>query len=463
MESNNGFGSHSDFRSFSDINDKQRSSKKRKVIFIISGLILCIALTIYFLPSILGLFASDIPPIDDSDLQLKEVSLAPESNAFYDIINMDKVFAYDSYDSELIDSYLEGNNWDDQSVEEILSNNEQALEYFTLASNKPSFQDPNFDSPEKISFFTVISGVRSLVKIAHLSSLKAIYLSRHSDYATAVNEALKSLRVAQKIEDSQALSINYLLACSLKNIGLNTLRRIVSSADLSSEDLIKYTQQLENFSENRQWIITAFKIEYRNVVGAIDLAMAGDPEYLGYVPKESKWLAKRFNNSFYFQPNKTKKLFADYARVAIANVEKPCGLIEETRKDLFYAGNEMPSEIRLIFTENLVGKLLSDIMAVSSSALYKKSCQTDLALSATRVLFAIKAYKLDKKDYPEALIELVPEYFSTIPKDPFSGGNIKYSKERKIIYSVGQDLVDSGGSQGDDWQKMEDPTFVIEF
>ena len=37
------------------------------------------------------------------------------------------------------------------------------------------------------------------------------------------------------------------------------------------------------------------------------------------------------------------------------------------------------------------------------------------------------------------------------------------SKEKKIIYSVGKDLIDSGGSKGDDWKKMEDPTFKIEF
>ena len=47
--------------------------------------------------------------------------------------------------------------------------------------------------------------------------------------------------------------------------------------------------------------------------------------------------------------------------------------------------------------------------------------------------------------------------------DPFDGKPIRYSKDKKIIYSVGEDGVDSGGSAGDDWRKMPDPTFSVDF
>jgi hypothetical protein len=57
----------------------------------------------------------------------------------------------------------------------------------------------------------------------------------------------------------------------------------------------------------------------------------------------------------------------------------------------------------------------------------------------------------------------VPKYFTKIPADPFDGKLIKYSPKKKIIYSVGKDLKDSGGSEGKDLRTMKDPTFKIEF
>jgi hypothetical protein len=78
-------------------------------------------------------------------------------------------------------------------------------------------------------------------------------------------------------------------------------------------------------------------------------------------------------------------------------------------------------------------------------------------------LIAIKAYKIENGKLPPNLEELVPDYILEVPKDPFDGNPIRYSAEKKIIYSVGPDLIDSGGSEGEGWQKMEDPTFKIEF
>ena len=47
------------------------------------------------------------------------------------------------------------------------------------------------------------------------------------------------------------------------------------------------------------------------------------------------------------------------------------------------------------------------------------------------------------------LNDLVPKYISKVPKDPFDGKPIRYSAKNKMIYSVGNDLKDSGGSEKD--------------
>ena len=68
-------------------------------------------------------------------------------------------------------------------------------------------------------------------------------------------------------------------------------------------------------------------------------------------------------------------------------------------------------------------------------------------LDAMRLLLVLKAFKQDKGKLPDSLAELVPEYIEEIPADPFDGKPIRYSADKKRIYSVGKDLIDSGGSE----------------
>ena len=105
----------------------------------------------------------------------------------------------------------------------------------------------------------------------------------------------------------------------------------------------------------------------------------------------------------------------------------------------------------------------------------------DLSISATQLIFAIKAYKAETGDYPTDLNLLAlkyiskkvynvetgdypfpskltaPKYISTAIKDPFDGKAIRYSLEKRIIYSVGKDLVDDSGDN------EKDVVFKIEF
>src|SRR3989344_3491603 len=78
-------------------------------------------------------------------------------------------------------------------------------------------------------------------------------------------------------------------------------------------------------------------------------------------------------------------------------------------------------------------------------------------------IIAIKAFTNENRNYPASLNELVPRYLPSIPQDPFGDKALKYSMNKKIIYSVGRDMQDTGGSTGDDWRQMSDPTFEIDF
>ncbi len=68
----------------------------------------------------------------------------------------------------------------------------------------------------------------------------------------------------------------------------------------------------------------------------------------------------------------------------------------------------------------------------------------------TRLLIAelsVHSYRLEHDKIPETLAELVPDYFSAVPNDPFGEGPLVYrvTDDSYLLYSIGPDGKDDGG------------------
>ena len=155
-------------------------------------------------------------------------------------------------------------------------------------------------------------------------------------------------------------------------------------------------------------------------------------------------------------------MFADNARLVIKDIDKPCGIVEQREVEKV-APTIQFNRIENLFTENALGKWIHDLWVINLGSFQNRRCDVELLVSATRLLMAIKMFKTDLSTYPSSLVDLIPDYIIEIPVDPYDGKPIRYSSSKKIIYSVGQDLIDSGGSTGDNLEKMKDPTFKITF
>lgn len=65
---------------------------------------------------------------------------------------------------------------------------------------------------------------------------------------------------------------------------------------------------------------------------------------------------------------------------------------------------------------------------------------------------ALELYRRQHDAWPEKLTDLVPEYLTDVPTDPFSGKPLVYRRNGKsfTLYSFGKDGVDSGGKSPED-------------
>ena len=61
--------------------------------------------------------------------------------------------------------------------------------------------------------------------------------------------------------------------------------------------------------------------------------------------------------------------------------------------------------------------------------------------------YALVAFRQDRGQYPESLLQLVPHYVSTVLPDPFANAPLRYKREddRALLYSIGRNQLDDGG------------------
>lgn len=436
-----------------------------KMFFIAVGVLIGLALLLMFLPYVFGLLSKDIPPPDTSDLNLQTINIKPEENAYYDLEKIGlitprevgKKVLYEIYQPAEILTYLEGTSWNQLVIDEVIAKNQKVFEIFDMAMQKPYFQDPATDRPEKLRPDLVLPSQATLLRLARVNAIRALDLHKKGEHGRAIDEAVKIVEFGHKIESSQVVLSEYLAAVAVKNIGLSTLKTILSDTNLPKDLLISYSKALERFKQGKG-LVTAFKAEYAIQSAATDLIESGQLAELGGENFLERQIIKHWRgNIFYFRPNETRKLFADFARIEIDNAKKPCAEL------LYPEDAEIPSLVQLYFTENAVGKILQQILLPIRTIHYKR-CELELLISVNQILLALRAYNLEEGELPEKLDILVPAYLTSVPIDPFNGKQIGYSKTKRIIYSVGRDgRDDGGGNEQKEWREAADPTFKIPF
>lgn len=406
---------------------------------------LLIIITISVLPATFAFFlgfltaiSHDAPLADSSYLRLENIAVPPEEqNAYYYFSKIK-----DTVEPKDMQDYLSGKKWDEKIVKEILQKNESALSFFDAAAKKEKFQNPAYADPDKISIDMKLTPMNSRRSIARLSSLKALYLFKQGNEREALEESIKIIDVGQKMQDSQGSLIEYLVALAMKDIGLQRVRQVLmQSVTLSPELLSAYANKLERYKNNEDGLQRVWKGEHLISLQVVDS-----------ITSHGKL------NLFYLQPNRIKNLRTQFIRDQVRDIDIPCAFIKGEIES-----NDPPEFFRSIITENSFGELLFNAVSGSLFSVDNKKCQEDFAVSSTQLTAALKAYWLENGSYPASLNELAPKYISKVPEDPFDSKLIRYSSEKKIIWSVGKDGIDSGGNEGDDWKTMPDPTFSVDF
>jgi hypothetical protein len=363
-----------EFHQGEKINDnkpvKKRKWLKRLVYFF--GWVVLLAflffLTIYLWHTFKG--ADDLSPNDD-DLLLYKVVVPEHENSYFDLLKFSKVLDEEEVVDSLIEinipdeidvmNYLDSDDWDQEMVENLLEDNKEVLDVYSVAASKPVFQYDLTADPANIDHELPIVGLSDWKQAARLSSIKAIYLMKQGDQELALAEAMKSVIIGHQIEKSEnLLLITYFVGMEMKKIGLEALQFLMSQDALSSEVLEKYQNELRNYYSISN--DSFFKAEYLVVKKGII-----NNFYLSQENNETP-----LKNNYYYKPNQTLGLFADSYRLHIKRLNTPCD------ENLPEVEIWKPSLIKY-FNENLLGKVLVNVgsSAVSFANIRDRRCDID--------------------------------------------------------------------------------------
>lgn len=427
--------------------------RKTKKLFIFVGCLIFIYFVV--IPIIWVVISKDIDPIDDSDLDLKDIHIAKEENAYYDLMKIEDVIYYPTGEKNELILGEDENEWDEKIVEEILLKNEEAFQYFDDASQKSYFQDPEWSISENISSYTIMKGLNTFRSIAALSDIKAKNLAKKGKNIEALEESFKIISIGNKIKSSQLTLIQFLVGTGIESRGLQAMTKIIKENDFTKKDLIFYSDKLSKLSSSNEHLKSVIKVEYILMKESLDLVG------LGYEDGMTKYspvfrlinMTMPFNdtNKFYYKPNKTKLFFAEQARFDIKQVgDNACGNqnLENIKEDYF-------PDKATFFEENFVGRYIFNLASPFdlSGSWIRKECQEDFLLSAIRLQLLLEAYKNQNGSYPEKVEYLVPEYIDKIEFYPFGNDEIKYSADKNIIYYRDEDVSN--------YEKIEDENFYL--
>jgi hypothetical protein len=101
------------------------------------------------------------------------------------------------------------------------------------------------------------------------------------------------------------------------------------------------------------------------------------------------------------------------------------------------------------FTTQRSFGLFTTLIASSIQRTFETCARIEAGDACAKTAVAVTRYRLDHAALPSHLSDLVPDYLDAVPSDPFDGHPLRLAikSDRWIIYSVGPDRVDDGGTE----------------
>ena len=369
-------------------------------------------------------------------------------------------------------------------LQALFKKNREALELFNDSLNKPKAQWPerNPQNPEP--------ELTTLFRMIHLRLFEADQLAEQGRFEEAVKSLEDSLKLAQMGVDGDASFLQYTISSRERTKTQDAILRLAARKQLPLpllERLLNNLPSINDTETNRY--VNMLKVErtidyhahvdWKKVAAdwSRDLQTNGlaqffpedcirpakillDPSLVAIHPKPFDLFAETEKSIWRNRVYRTNALSAwadrsdavemEYEEAKASLLHDIAPLMELLAKEPLPLNRQAVGKAREAYLKikNPIGRIFDcDITGFMESD--RKVFCNRTEREATRAVLALLIFERKKGVLPEKLSDLVDAgILKTVPNDPFSGQPLLYSRERRIVWSVGTDGADDDGEAG---------------
>ena len=386
---------------------------------------------------------------------------------------------------------------DMDKLREWVRRNRAALDLMEASLAKPKAQWPERD-PQKPD--PELSGLATLIR-ARL--VEADELAEHHEYARASQSLLGSLHLDQRGMEADDYLIHYLLAGNSRVLVLGGIIRFGTHAEAPLPLLEQLLKELPLLDSETNTYAKVLRTEFSGAsvtdvqklanglsseTGALAATLLFPDEYqrpfrvlldpsltaqhprpldlAAESERTARWYRIYQSNSMSAWSNRNDSVADERQKIAEKLLEEIKPLMKAVEGEPLPLSRQAARKALPLYLkiQDPVGRIFCcevESLSVSDERVFRYRTEREVA----RALLAILIFERQKNHLPATLSELVDEkILYSVPQDPFAGKPLSYSRERRIVWSVGRDGVDDNGDgdpahhwAGDDavWQIPE--------
>jgi len=394
-----------------------------------------------FLPGYIATQRDPAGGPDDADLQVRSESVSPPEDGLYPLLAAVRQIRLSDEDARLISRFRAGDDIKTAEVARILDANSRSFTALHRALEAPSFLLPKTsnDAFEFAPEIPVETG-----QLVDLFGARSLYDAQRGAWNLAFERALDILRLAHRLEGAgRGVLATTMLSVEYRAEGLETLRRLATMAPLHNAQARRWVEALPGYRSDPAAWKRMWAVEYQHWKSFVGWMAdrAAEKSRLDHAPA-SNFQGRRMDlRALRRETTRTLEIFADMTRAYQRASENNCVALGEL---------PFPAATRSNNDTGGAFEITLEIAPPDYRDFFLRRCAEDTALAATQTLIALRAYEQDSGSLPERLIDLVPDYLATIPTDTFRGEPLRYSKARKLVYSIGTSGMEAPGQTSND-------------
>ncbi len=345
----------------------------------------------------------------------------------------------DKYDKAWMNFSNPNKDMTDEEKDAILAESEKVLSLFHGAAQRKTWccHDPSGRRDPWPHFSTFIQ----LCRLAALQSRRHVELGKTG---SAVEDVRDMILLTRKIEQDAESVIRWIAAGGTLNYAHGSALKIVRSGNATDEELLRLQDALRQFDlasrtgRAERMLNNDFTILFMQMTDKLEISEGGASD----VEFAIRVLRIPLLGSYAYHRNRTWTVYANYL---------------EKMKEGYRLGYDkdtwakIDDETRVIcnagwrFGPNFAGRIMLDRCLPAWRAIGESIQTSTFRHSAVEMIVAAARFKSKTGAFPKKLSELVPEYLTAVPLDPYTKNmEIKYDPARGILWTVGKEGTFNG-------------------